>query len=240
MTTPSTHVVLVPGFWLGGWAWDDVVPALRDAGLVPHSVTLPGLGPDDTSEDRAAVTRDDHVRAVVGLVEGLEGRVVLVGHSGGGALVGEVVDRVPGRVDRAVYLDSGPLVDGAALNPGLPDGVTEIVLPSWDELAAQGSSVDGIDDAGLARFRERARPHPARVATEPVHVSDSARFDVPVTAICTSIGAEQLQALAGPGAPFHTELLDHDVTWVDLPTGHWAMFSRPADLAAALIEAARA
>lgn len=240
MTTPRTHVVLVPGFWLGGWAWDDVVGPLRDAGLVPHPVTLPGLGDDDTADDRAAVTRADHLRAVVALVESLDGRVVLVGHSGGGALVGEVVDRVPGRVARAVYLDSGPLVDGAALHPALPDGATEIPLPGWDELAAQGSSIDGIDDAGLARFRERARPQPGRVATEPVHVSDPARFDVPATAICTSISAEQLQAIAGPGAPFHTELLDHDVTWVDLPTGHWAMFSRPADLATVLVDVARA
>jgi pimeloyl-ACP methyl ester carboxylesterase len=183
------------------------------------------------------VTRADHVRAVVALVESLDGRVVLVGHSGGGALVGEVVDRIPDLVDRAVYLDSGPLVDGAAINP---DGGTEIPLPGWDEFAAQGSSIDGIDDAGLARFRERARPQPGRVATEPVHISNPARFDVPATAICTSISAEQLRALAGPGAPFHTELLDHDVTWVDLPTGHWAMFSRPADLAAVLVDVARA
>jgi len=240
MTTPSTHVVLVPGFWLGGWAWDDVVGPLRDAGLTPHAVTLPGLGADDAAADRAAVTRADHLRAVTELVDGLDGRVVVVGHSGGGALVGEVVDRVPERVARVIYLDSGPLVDGAALSPALPDGVTEIPLPSWDELAAQGSSVAGIDDAGLARFRDRARPQPARVVTEPVRVSNPARFDVPVTAICTSISAEQLRALAGPGAPFHTELLEHDVTWVDLPTGHWAMFSRPADLAATLVEAARA
>ncbi|MGC5165762.1 alpha/beta fold hydrolase [Luteimicrobium sp. DT211] len=240
MTTPRTHVVLVPGFWLGGWAWDDVVVPLRDAGLVPHAVTLPGLGPDDTAADRARATRADHVRAVVELVEGLGGRVVLVGHSGGGALVGEVVDRVPDRIGRAVYLDAGPLVDGATLNPGLPDGVTELPLPTWDELAAQGSSTVGIDDAGLARFREHACPQPARVATEPVRVLDPARFDVPVTAICTSVSAEQLRAAAGPGAPFHTELLDYPVTWVDLPTGHWAMFSRPADLAAALVEAARA
>ena len=41
--TGATHVVLVPGYWLGAWAWDDVVPGLRSAGLVPHPVTLPGL-----------------------------------------------------------------------------------------------------------------------------------------------------------------------------------------------------
>ncbi len=29
-----------------------------------------------------------------------------------------------------------------------------------------------------------------------------------------------------------------DLAFIDLPTGHWPMFSRPTDLAAALIQAA--
>jgi hypothetical protein len=42
------------------------------------------------------------------------------------------------------------------------------------------------------------------------------------------------------GPPLHTELGRFDVTYVDMPTGHWPMFSRPADLAAELVRAARA
>ena len=42
MTT--TPLILVPGFWLGGWAWDDVVAALPDD-LDAHAPTLPGLEP---------------------------------------------------------------------------------------------------------------------------------------------------------------------------------------------------
>ena len=29
----TTQIVLVPGFWLGAWAWDDVVPLLQARGL---------------------------------------------------------------------------------------------------------------------------------------------------------------------------------------------------------------
>ncbi|MDM7854892.1 alpha/beta fold hydrolase [Cellulomonas alba] len=238
MADTAVHVVLVPGFWLGGWAWDDVVGPLRDAGLVPHPVTLPGM--TDDAPDRATVTREDQVEAVRALAAGLDGPVVLVGHSGGGALVGEVVDRDPGRYARVVYLDSGPLVDGAALNPPLPPGVTDIPLPAWEELEAQGSSLAGLDDGALTRFRERAVPQPGLVATGVARMADPGRFAVPVTAVCTSISAEQLMALASHDAPFHTELLDYpDLTFVDLPTGHWAMFSRPAELAAALVQACR-
>ncbi|WP_421742856.1 alpha/beta fold hydrolase [Cellulomonas sp.] len=231
----TTSLILIPGFWLGGWAWDDVVAALPDE-LDVHAPTLPGVEP---GADRAGITRADHVRAVTDLVDSLAGDVVLVGHSGGGALVGEVVDQRPDRVRRAIYVDSGPLVEGAAIDASATEQV-EVPLPSWEEFAAQGSSTEGIDDAGLAEFRRRAVPHPAEVVRGAVHVGDPRRFDVPATAICNSIPAAQLKTMANSGPPFHTELGDlHDLTYVDLPTGHWPMFSRPKDLALAIAEAAR-
>ena len=235
-----THLILVPGFWLGAWAWDDVLPGLRAAGLDPHPVTLPGL---DASGGPDGVTRADHVTAVVELVDSLTADgddVVLVGHSGGGAVVGEVVDRRPDRVRRAVYVDSGPLEDGNALVPDLPADSAGQAFPSWEELADGGSSLEGLDDAALERLRERALPHPAGVARAAVHVSDERRFAVPVTAICTSLPSEVLRTMVDGGPPLHTEMGRYDVTYVDLPTGHWPMFSRPDDLAAVLVEAARA
>ncbi|QTE29436.1 alpha/beta fold hydrolase [Pengzhenrongella sicca] len=240
MTTAEApiQVVLVPGFWLGAWAWDDVVGPLRAAGLVPHAVTLPGL--ESVDADRSAITRADHERAVRELVERLPTPVVLVGHSGGGAVVETVVDQLPDRIRRVVYVDSGPLVDGAALFPDLPASAVDLPLPPWDELEANGSSAAGLDDAARAEFAARAVPQPARVAREPVHLTDPRRLDVPVTAICTSLPAEVLKTLAHPGPPLHTELGSLDVTYVDLPTGHWPMFSRPADLANEIAAAARA
>jgi pimeloyl-ACP methyl ester carboxylesterase len=237
-TEQPLHVVLVPGFWLGAWAWDDVVPHLEAAGLVPHAVTLPGLDAGATAQDRARVTREHHADAVAQLVDGLEGRVVLVGHSGGGPVVQQVADRGPARIERIVYVDTGPLVDGAALSPDLPADVAELPLPDWETLAEDGSSLDGLDDAALARFRERAVPTPGPVARGPVHVTDPARLHVPATVICSSIPSAVLAELANPGPPLHTELGElTDLTYVDLPTGHWPMFSRPRDLASALVDA---
>jgi pimeloyl-ACP methyl ester carboxylesterase len=239
MSTPTPlTVILVPGFWLGAWAWDALLEPLRAAGLDPHAVTLPGLEPDHPG--RAAVTRADHVDAVRRLVESASGDVVLVGHSGGAAVVGEVVDAVPDRVRRAVYVDGGPLTDGAVLAPDLPPEVTEIPLPGWDELDADGTSTEGMDDAVRAAVRARAVPHPARVATTAVRVRDPRRFDVPVTVICSSLPSDALRAMANPGPPLHTDLGQMDVTYVDLPTGHWPMFSRPRELAEAIAAAALA
>lgn len=236
--TATTHVVLVPGFWLGAWAWDAVTPRLRDAGLTPHAVTLPGLGAPGTPEEpRPGITLDDHVAAVRDLVDGFDGDVVLVGHSGGAFVVQMVADQRPDRVRRIVYVDSGPLNDGLALRAGDP-GV-DVPLPSWDELAAEGSSVEGIDDEGLARFRALAMPQPGGVASAPVRVADPRRFATPITAICTSLPSGLLRELIGSGQ-MPSELESYaDVDYVDLPTGHWPMFSRPTDLADAIAAAAR-
>lgn len=232
----TTHVVIVSGFWLGAWAWDAVAPRLRDAGLTPHPVTLPGLGAPGTPEQpRPGITLDDHVAAVRDLVDGLDGDVVLVGHSGGAFVVQMVADQRPDRLRRVVYVDSGPWRDGMTLRPGDPGA--DVPLPGWAELQAEGSSLEGLDDDALARFRALAMPQPGGVATAPVRVGDPRRFAVPVTAICTSLPSGLLRELIASGQ-MPSELGAYaDVEYVDLPTGHWSMLSRPADLADAIAAA---
>jgi pimeloyl-ACP methyl ester carboxylesterase len=241
MTTTDTvhtpvHVVLVPGYWLGAWAWDDVVPALTDAGMSPHPVTLPGLESPET--DRTGVTLDDHVRAVSDLVSSLEGDVVLVGHSGGAPVVQQVTDQHPDRIRRVIYVDSGPMLDGVALFPDVPEGTVDMPFPDDAGLAAGGTSTEGLDASGLAALRDRAVPQPAGVARTPVHVADERRFAVPVTAICTSLPSTDLRQLAEVGH-LPTELFRYEhLEMVDLPTGHWPMLSRPADLGGLIARAA--
>lgn len=58
----SAPIVLVPGFWLGAWAWDEVAAALRADGHDVTALTLPGLEAADA--DRSAITQSDHVDAI--------------------------------------------------------------------------------------------------------------------------------------------------------------------------------
>ncbi|HEX2434762.1 MAG TPA: alpha/beta fold hydrolase [Gaiellaceae bacterium] len=60
--TSSAPIILVPGFWLGAWAWDDVVSALRDDGHDVTALTLPGL--ESADADRSTITLSDHVSAI--------------------------------------------------------------------------------------------------------------------------------------------------------------------------------
>src|SRR4051812_28712021 len=113
-------LILIPGFWLDGSSWDDVVPALEQAGHRTHALTLPGMG--SKNADRSEITLRDHVDAVVELIDSLDpaDEVVLVGHSGGGAIAHAAVDARPDRVARVVYVDSGPLGDGGFIHNELP------------------------------------------------------------------------------------------------------------------------
>jgi hypothetical protein len=68
---------------------------------------------------------------------------------------------------------------------------------------------------------------------EAVELTNDARLDIPSTAICTGYTSEQYKDAVKAGYAFvrgFTEL--RDVTWVDLPTSHWPMWSRPKELAA--------
>ena len=58
----SAPIVLVPGFWLGAWAWDDVASALRADGHDVTALTLPGL--ESADADRSTITLADHVDAI--------------------------------------------------------------------------------------------------------------------------------------------------------------------------------
>jgi pimeloyl-ACP methyl ester carboxylesterase len=235
MEIPTDRFVLVPGFWLGAWAWDDVAGHLAAAGARPQALTLPGLeGPE---ADRAGVHLQDHVDAVLEALGDGATPAVLVAHSGGCAPVSMAVDQAPELVRRVVYVESGPLPDGAAVEPALDPAATELPLPTWDEFTARGTSLDGLDAERRAAFRRRALPHPAGPAREPVRLHDERRRDVPVTLVASSFTLDQVHAMTAAGHPWFAELGRLRVDETALPTGHWPMWSRPRELADVLLSA---
>ncbi|MCV2393643.1 alpha/beta hydrolase [Actinotalea sp. M2MS4P-6] len=235
--------VLVPGFWLGAWVWRPVADMLRARGHVVHAVDLSGMG------ERAHLASPEtdlttHVDDVVHLLEQQDLHdVVLVGHSYGALVTTGAADRVPGRIARLVYIDSGPLPDGMAQadfeGPDARAANDDLVMthgqgwqlppPPWSALAAEVSEVDGTAVAALV---EGSRPQPWRTATQPVALT-GAWERLPRTGVLCSFGLEQLQQMA-PHAPAFTHLVDGDWTYVELPTWHWPMVSRPAQLAEVL------
>lgn len=225
---------MIPGFWLDGASWDDVAAPLRDAGHTVHALTLPGLESRDA--DRSGITLRDHVDAVVAAIDSLPRPVVLVGHSGGGAIAHAAVDARPDAVARVVYVDSGPLGDGGVINDELPVVAGEVPLPDWSVFGEE-DLVD-LDDARRQRLRSIAIPEPARVTTDKQVLTDPRRYDVPVTVITCEFPSELMRGWIAEGNPYVSELARiTDYELVDLPTGHWPQLTRPRDLAEAILAA---
>lgn len=229
-TTPDPTIILVPGHWLGAWAWDEVVHHLVSAGRRAVPITLPGL--DAADPRRATRTLDDQAAAIeramaeAGASAGQP--VVLVGHSGANAPVSLVLDRHPELVRRVVWVDSGPVAPGTVFAPVELD---ELPLPPFEELGEQ-ASLDGLSPQALERFRARAVPEPGPVLREPVELSHAARLRVPATLVCCSMPGARVLELAAAGHPVFAEVARlQQVDVVDLPTGHWPMWSRPEELA---------
>src|SRR5882757_9134167 len=120
-------IILVPGFWLGAWAWEEVAAALRADGHDVTALTLPGQGSID--EDRSAITFGDHVDVIVDALKAAGRPAVLAVHSASGYSGYAASDRVPERIAAMVYVDTAP---GKPPLDASQEGDKPMV---WDEVA---------------------------------------------------------------------------------------------------------
>ena len=233
MSTPP--IVLVPGFWLGAWAWDEVADGLRAEGHDVTTLTLPGL--ESADADRSEITLSDHVDAICEAVSAADRPVVLAVHSASGFSGYAASDRIPDRIAAMVYVDTAP--GKGALDPDFTDTEKPLV---WTDIEAE-ENLDGLTEEQKETFRQRAVPVPGGVLREVIELTNDARRDIPSTMICTGFSAEQYKTSARehPEWAFLAGLPElRNVTWIDLPTSHWPMWSRPEDLAKIIGDVAQA
>ncbi len=228
----SAPIILVPGFWLGAWAWDEVAATLRADGHDVTALTLPGL--ESVDVDRSAITLSDHVEAICEAFRAAPAPVVLAVHSGTGFSGYAASDRVPDLIAAMVYVDCAPGV------PPLDPNFEAVEKPmSLDELR-QEENFDGLTDEQVETFRTRAVPEPGGVLRETIELTDETRLAIPSTLICTGFTSAEYKDGAKEGYAWLAGLREvRDATWVDLPTSHWPMWSRPRDVAAIIGDLAR-
>ena len=228
----SAPIILVPGFWLGAWAWDEVVALLRADGHDATALTLPGL--ESAGADRSAVTLDDHIEAIVDAVRSAGAPVVLAVHSGTGFSGYAASDRVPEMIAAMVYVDTGAGV--GAMDADFPGADKPMV---WSEIEAN-ENLDGLTEEQRETFRQRAVPQPGGVLRGSAALTNDARLDIPSTVIATAYTVDEYRDAVEKGYDFVAGLKDlRNLEWVELPTSHWPMWSRPRELAAILGAIAR-
>jgi len=225
------ELLLMAGLWLDGGAWDEVVPALRALGHQPVALTLPGQGAPP-----AAATLGDQRDAVVAALDAAADPAMVVGHSAACTLAWMAADARPEKVARVVLVGGFPSADGDAYADFFPvaDGVMR--FPGWEPF--EGPDAADLDDAQRRAIAARAHPVPEGVAKGTVSLTDERRFDVPVSVVCPEFSPEQAKEWVGGGEV--PELgRAATVEYLDIDSGHWPMFTKPAELAALLDRAAR-
>jgi pimeloyl-ACP methyl ester carboxylesterase len=227
-----TNFVLVPGAWLGGWAWKRVTPLLEKEGNQVFPVTLTG-----TAERSHLLTPEVGIETAIMDVMKFEelDKAVLVGHSFAGKVAAAVADRTPEKVSRLVYLDAfrpekvrkpqgafdpsefGPLPPGAIARP-LAESTVDYI----------GKDVKGADREWLLSM---ATPWPVKHASEPVTLSPA--FDSIESAyiFCSGGGDPVDEVIAGKWGKI-------DGPYKVMDTGHWPMITKPEELAENLISLA--
>ncbi len=213
------QIVLLGGLWLDASAWDGVVAGLPRA----VAVTLPGQGDGNTS-----ATLDDQVRAALAVVDAVPGGSVVVGHSAASALAWLVADARPTRVRAVVMIGGFPQADGDSYAPFFPIANGVMPFPGWEPFAGADSA--DLDDQARKRLADAAIGVPEAVATATVRLTDERRYDVPVVLVCPEFSPAQAREWMDAGDLPELARVKH-VEMVDIDSGHWPMFTRPAELA---------
>jgi pimeloyl-ACP methyl ester carboxylesterase len=126
----GADIALIHGAWAGPWVWDTIIEPLEAAGHRPHPVSLPGVG--DTVDLTKDITLDVLTRTVGDQISSLDGAVVLVGHSGGGAVATQVAEHFHDRVRGVVFVAGFMLPSRGSFG----DICTDLGLPSTVGISA--------------------------------------------------------------------------------------------------------
>ena len=227
--------VLIHGGWHGAWCWHKIMPLLQARRFRVVAPDLPAMGADRT--DPATVTLASWSSFVADIVKQQPGRVVLVGHSRAGAIISQVAEGLPERIERLVYLAAYLLPNGRSVAAEARDDVGSLVPPNMIPAASGVTCTlrpEVVTEAFYGQCSAADRSHAlARLSPEPlkplaaaVKVS-AARFGTVSRAYIEttqdrtlSLAAQRRMRAALPCEPVFT--LDSD---------HSPFLSRPEELA---------
>jgi pimeloyl-ACP methyl ester carboxylesterase len=95
--------VLIHGSFLGGWCWNKVKKELEENGHIVFAPDLPGhsISIDISAKE---ISLEKYVSFVCDLIRKVDDKVILVGHSLGGAIITNAAEYVHERIEKLVYV----------------------------------------------------------------------------------------------------------------------------------------
>jgi pimeloyl-ACP methyl ester carboxylesterase len=237
--------VLVHGSWMDGSAWNGVAARLRELGHAVHTPTLAGHGPEATR----AVT---HAEVVASLVDFVDQQAltdfVLVGHSFGGTVIQKAAETLSNRIRRLVFWNAFVLEPGTSLGEQTPPAY-QAMFEQLAEASGDGTLMlpfplfrDAfINDADFALAREiydGLHPEYGGLFEEKI---DFPRFFTLPIAKSYLYSWDDHSLPHGDATGWYPRFANRLGLFrlVTMPGSHFALFTRPTDLAERLVEAAR-
>ena len=238
-----SHFILVHGAWEESGMWDRVAPVLVQKGHTVTAVDLPGHGAN--KQEGLQVTTELYIEALVDVISELDYPVVLAGHSMIGAVISNVAERIPEKIERLVYVTAFLLKNGGSVYEAMEGDSEGGAFPyiefsddqAFASLPVPSLQIIGMHDVDDVEI-ERVLPLMAEwQGTDPfmtpVAVTEERFGSVPKTFVRTSIDKMISPALQD------AMIKNWDVDSVfELESGHFPTSSVPTELADVLLRAA--
>jgi pimeloyl-ACP methyl ester carboxylesterase len=233
--------ILIHGSWHGAWNWHKVIPILEANGHRAIAIDLPGMGRDKTPIQD--VTMELAVTRICALIDSIDGKVILVGHSKNGVMISQAAEYRSDKIERLIYLAAYLVPNGKTQREySLQDtqGVLKPYVIKHDEtnsttlkseIYKEGLYHD-CDDSIVELAKVLLSHEPFVSGITPLKLTEKNFGQVPKTYIeCTEDRAV---------TPFIQRLMYTETPCekiYSLPTSHSPFFSRPNELCAILLEA---
>ncbi len=229
--------VLVPGAWLGAWAWKEVTQLLEKEGHSAYPVTLTGMG-ERVHLVTKNVGMETAIQDVLNVIKynDIED-FILVGHSFAGKVAAAVADRVHENTQKVIYVDAfrpeRVRKPQGAFNPAGefgPPPQGEYAIPLTEKIVDRiGNDVRGPN---RERMMSMATPWPIKLATDPIELSRNYDELKEAYVFCSLSGDPVDEIIAGKWGKL-------EGPYKVIETGHWPMITKPEELANDLVSLAK-
>lgn len=135
--------ILIHGSWHSAWNWHSVTPLLEKNGHRVLAIDLPGMGRDKTPIQN--VTMEMAVTKICDLIDSIEGKVILVGHSKNGIMISQAAEYRPDKIEKLIYLAAYLIPNGKTQREYSMQDTHGVLKPYVTKHETTNSTTLGID-----------------------------------------------------------------------------------------------